>query len=302
MSRTIPDLIAAYQAAEADPEIQRAVTAFSRAATTASAPATVSRARISLSSLTGLARWGWSVGLPLNTKTLLHPDVVERYVAIQYHRRSNGGWHTLRTNLRHLGRELEPALYPAEPMKLPRPKLRDPYSASEVNAYLHLAQAQSTPLRRRRATTLICLGAGAGLTAAEMREAYTRDVTDDGDRLVVTVPGKEGTRVVPLRRTFEPHLRAVIEEIGDGPFFVPGNPRLLRQVVDVLQGGRDLPRLELFRLRSTWLTAQLVDNGTKELFVAAGLRRSGAIFDLLELLPEPNPEAVIARLSDWDRS
>ncbi len=72
---------------------------------------------------------------------------------------------TLRTNLRFIGRRVVPQLYPAE-LPLPRERAKAPYRAAEIGGFLALADAQPTAARRMRVTLLVCLSAGAGLTAA----------------------------------------------------------------------------------------------------------------------------------------
>ena len=52
-----------------------------------------------------------------------------------------------------------------------------------------LADAQPTAERRMRAAGLVCLGAGAGLIRADLRDARGSDVTCRSGGMVVTVRG-----------------------------------------------------------------------------------------------------------------
>jgi 4'-phosphopantetheinyl transferase EntD len=76
---------------------------------------------------------------------------------------------TLRTNLRFIARRVVPQLHPAD-APLPRERAKAPYTPAEIGGYLALGAAQPTAARRMRAAGLVCLGAGAGLIRADLRQ------------------------------------------------------------------------------------------------------------------------------------
>ena len=89
-------------------------------------------------------------------EVLLHPSVIERFTG-SAPGLSGSARRTLRTNLRFIGRQVVPALYPAD-LPLPRERAEAPYSPQEISGYLALADAQPTAGRRMRAAGLVCLG------------------------------------------------------------------------------------------------------------------------------------------------
>ena len=126
---------------------------------------------------------------------LLHPSVIERFA------RPRPGCpavarRTLRANLRFLARPLVPALAPAD-APLPRERAKAPYSPAEIAGYLALADAQPTLSRRMRAAGLVCLGAGAGLTGADLRGVRGTDVTCRSGGVIAEVRSAR-PRAVPV--------------------------------------------------------------------------------------------------------
>jgi hypothetical protein len=121
-----------------------------------------------------LADYAASLGPELTPGVVLHPSVAERFTRCAPGL-SGAPRRTLRTNLRFIGRQVVPHLYPAG-LPLPRERSKQPYSPAEVSGFLALAGAQPTVERRMRAAGLICLGAGAGLIRGDLREARGTDV------------------------------------------------------------------------------------------------------------------------------
>src|SRR6202453_3687176 len=108
------------------------------------------------------------------------------------------------TNLRFLGRQVVPQLYPQD-MPLPRERAKAPYSPAEIAGYLALADAQPTPARRARAAGLVCLGAGAGLIRSDLRNVRGTDICCRSHGGIVTVRrGPCGCWPPTTRRCWKP--------------------------------------------------------------------------------------------------
>jgi hypothetical protein len=108
-----------------------------------------------------------------------------------------------------------------------------------------------------RANGLICLGAGAGLIGADLRAVSGGHIHAHSGGLVVEVTARH-PRVVPVLAPYHDGLLEAAGFFADG--FIVGGVDLARRnvttpLISSLSGGVDLPRLELGRLRSTWLTA-----------------------------------------------
>ena len=126
----------------------------------------------------------------------------------------------MRTNLRFIARRVVPALAPVD-MPLPRERAKAPYSRAEIAGYLALAGAQPALSRRMRAAGLVCLGAGAGLTGADLRTVRGTDVICRSGGVVAEVRGAR-PRAVPVLARYHQRLLAAAAFAGSG--LVTGGP------------------------------------------------------------------------------
>jgi len=203
---------------------------------------------------------------------------------------------TLRTNQRFIARRVVPHLYPAG-MPLPRERARAPYSAAEVGGFLALADAQPTAERRMRAAGLVCLGAGAGLIRAGLRDVRGSDVIARSGGLVVAVRGRRA-RTAPVLPRYQARLRASARSAGGGLICGgadPGRRNITNPLITALDGGTGLPRLDTSRLRATWLAEVAEVLGLATFMHAAGISCSQRPGDLAAGL-EPAGEAEAVRL------
>jgi hypothetical protein len=73
----------------------------------------------------------------------------------------------------------------------------------------------------------------------------------------------------------------------------PTRHNITNRLLTSVAGGADLPRIELPRLRATWLASCAVALGLPAFFAAAGIRHSQHLSDVVELLPVPGePDTV----------
>jgi len=195
-----------------------------------------------------------------------------------------------------------PHLYPAD-APLPRDRAKQPYSPAEVSGFLALAAAQPTAERRARAAGLVCLGAGAGLIRADLRDVRGSDVARRSGGVVVTVRGVRA-RTVPVLARYQGRLLAAAGLAGNGPVCGgsdPGRRDLANRLVASLDGGGGLPRLGTSRLRATWLRDCGELLGLATFMHAAGISCSQRLGDLVAGL-EPAGEAEAVRLLGAARS
>ena len=227
---------------------------FARQVAAAAAPPTRARANALLWAAARLAAFGIPPGLEAVPEVLLHPSVIERFAA---HRAG-----PVRLGAPHAADEPAvyrlaggPARWPRRMRALPREHAKAPYSPAEIAGYLALADAQPAAARRMRAAGLVCLGAGAGLTGADLRGVRGTDVACRSGGLIVDVRGAR-PRAVPVLARYHQPLLAAAAFAGTG--LVTGGSDPARQNVTTplirsLSGGAGLPRLEASRLRMTWL-------------------------------------------------
>lgn len=276
--------------------IEPAAAGFARRVVTSAAPACVMRARSLLWACSRLAQWGATVGLEPVETVLLHRSVIERFVQVGLTGRSDALRRTARTNLRFVAAGCGIVVEP-RPAPLARTRAKAPYSPAEVDAWFALAAAQPTEVRRQHLAGLLCLGLGAGLERAELRGVTGGHVQSRSGGVVVVVEGRRPRHVPVLARYHQPLLASARFA---GPGFVCGGTSPTRKnvtsnLVDRLAGGADLGRLDVGRLRATWLVEHLDRLGLAALFSAAGVTCSQRIGDLAARLPTPD-EATLVKI------
>ena len=269
--------------------------AFARDVITAVQPGAQERAKNLLWAAAKLADWALPLGLEPVPEVLLHPSVAERFTRCAPGL-SPAARRTLRTSLRFIGRRVVPQLYPAD-APLPRERAKQPYGPAQIDGYLALADAQPTRERQMRAVGLVCLGAGAGLIRADLREVRGTDVACRSGGLIVSVRGAR-PRAVPVLSRYHARLLAAAAFAGTGLVCGgadPGRRNITNPLIRALDGGGGLPRLDTSRLRATWLAEVAELLGLATFMAAAGISCSQRLGDLLAGL-EPAGEAAAVQL------
>jgi integrase len=287
--------VAAYIGQWRPSSVSAPAAAFARDVIAQAGPQGRERAKNLLWAAGKLADYAASLGLDLVPGVVLHPSVAERFTRCAPGL-SPVARRTLRTNLRFIGRRVVPHLYPAD-APLPRERAKQPYGPAQIDGYLALADAQPTPERRMRAAGLVCLGAGAGLIRADLREVRGSDVACRSGGVIVSVRGAR-PRAVPVLARYHARLLAAAAAAGTGLICGgtdPGRRNLTNPLIRALDGGGGLPRLDTSRLRATWLAdcAELL--GLATFMAAAGISCSQRLGDLVAGL-EPAGEAGAVRL------
>jgi hypothetical protein len=269
---------------------------FARAVVAAAAPGNRERAKCLLWAAGKLASWAIPLGMEPVPGVLLHPSVIERFAA---HAPGMTGVarRTLRTNLRFLARAVVPHLDPADE-PLPRERAKAPYSAAEIDGYLALAGAQPTTARRMRAVALVCLGAGAGLIRADLRQARGTDVMARSGGVVVEVRGSR-PRAVPVLARYQPRLLEAAAFAGQN--FLTGGDKpergnITNPLARSLAGGSGLPALDSSRLRATWLAETAALIGLPAFLHAAGIACCQRLGDIAAGLDPGSEEHAVALL------
>ena len=287
--------VAAYIGQWEPSSVSPQAAAFARQVVPLAVPGGRERAKNLLWAAGRLADYAASAGLALEPQVVFHPSVIERFA-----RCAPGltgvARRTLRTNQRFIARRAVPQLYPAD-VPLPRERAKAPYSPAEIDGFLALASAQPTAERRMRAAGLVCLGAGAGLIRAGLRDVRGSDVLCRSGGVVVQVGGGRA-RVVPVLARYHARLLAAARFAGTGLICGgadPGRRNITSPLITALDGGGGLPRLDTSRLRATWLAEAAELLGLATFMHAAGISCSQRLGDLVAGL-QPGGEADAVRL------
>jgi hypothetical protein len=287
--------VAAYIARWRPSSVPPQAAAFARDVIMAVQPGGQERAKNLLWAAGRLAGYAASAGLALEPQVVFHPSVIERFARCAPGL-SPVARRTLRTNQRFIARRVVPQLYPAD-APLPRERAKMPYSPAEIAGFLALAGAQPTAERRMRAAGLVCLGAGAGLIRADLRDVRGTDVIARAGGLVVAVRGRRA-RTVPVLSRYHARLRAAARFAGSALICGgadPGRRNITNPLITALDGGTGLPRLDTSRLRATWLAEAAGLLGLATFMHAAGISCSQRLGDLVAGL-KPADEAAAVRL------
>jgi integrase len=297
-SRSVPAAKAARAiAAYAPSSVSAGAAGFARVVVAQAGPATPARAKALLFAAGKLACFAERVGLELSSDVVLSEAVIERFIVVGCPGVSPATRRTLRTNLRSLARAIE--RYPA-PAAVPlvRERAKQSYSLTEIDGFLRLAAAQSTHARRLRASALVCLGAGAGVIAGELRHVRGSDVVARSGGVLVTVGGAR-TRSVPVLERYQQRLLEAAAFAGER-YVIGGRNPDRRNVTDTLSAAlstdSSLPRLQAGRLRSTWLVQCARTIGLGAFMHAAGISCSQRLGDLAAQLPQATEHELVALL------
>jgi integrase len=283
----------AYIARWGPPSVSPAAAAFARAAVGRCGGLERERAKNLLWAAARLGDYGTGLGLAAAPEVLLHPSVIERFAAYSPGL-SPSARRTLRTNLRFIARRVVPQLR-APDAPLGRERAKPPYTPAEIAGYLALAVAQPTPGRRMRASALICLGAGAGLTGADLRAARGADVVRRSGGVVAVVRNAR-PRAVPVLARYHARLLEAAAFAGDRLICGGRDPHrrnVTYPLISRLAGGTGLPPLDTSRLRSTWLAETAALIGLPAFMHAAGITCSQRLGDIIATLPPGDEAAAI---------
>jgi integrase len=270
---------------------------FAREVVALAGPRSAARSKALLFAAGRLAAFAESLGLELSVGLLLSEPMIERFIVQGCGGVSPATRRTLRTNLRALARAIERYPQPAA-VPLQRERAKDPYSPAEIAGFLRLADAQATRARGLRASALVCLGAGAGVIAGELRHVRGTDVVERCGGVIVELSGTRA-RSVPVLQRYHERLLGAAAFAGDR-YVIGGRNPDRRNVTDTLSAAlstdSSLPRLQSGRLRSTWLVECARAIGLPALMQAAGVSCSQRLGDLAAQLPRATEDELVAML------
>jgi hypothetical protein len=295
---TIAEFIARYRSKGASD----AALGFARGAVIEAMPPSVYRAQALLWTCVRLAKWGEAVALELTPEVLFHPSVIERYLLVGIASESPTLRRTARANLRYLARASKGDLarWP-DPTLIRRDTPKPPYGPAEIDGYFSLAAHQPTESRRQRLVALLCLGLGAGLDGVDLRHLCGHHIIERSGGVVVVVSGPRA-RTVPVLARYQDRLLVAAGHAGER-FICGGEAQdrknVTARLVGKLAGGEDLPRLEVSRLRATWLAEVAARFHIPVLLEVTGLKTSSRLGVLAGDAQESEEPEVVTLFGAW---
>lgn len=258
----------------------------------------------SLRALQGLAVWAPSGGYPLDLDVLLQPEVLERYAAfrtreVKARRAKKSVRDEELSRLRAIAAERAKRRYVAQVRSESSKRLpRTPYTKSEVWSLVRAGRLLEDPAFRRTYLSIVALGAGAGLTPAEIHDARIEDLRTDGRTLWIA-PRSDLRKVaeVPVAQPWADVLREALsieKPREDGRILATGPYRsglddFLRDRADK----SDQLRVSLSRLRAAWML-QRVEAGARldEILRYAGLKSAEPLRFIVPLAKARSDAAI----------
>lgn len=221
-----------------------------------------------LVSTTQMALWWYKRFGRLDAAEMLTPHNIEYFTMFENTHRSSGWRHGARSNLRRVGRAVNPNEWP---LKYREEGFRDavaPYSPQEEALFARLVMLPGR-LNYAARIWVVVASFGAGLTGREASATRVDDLTErDDGRIVVTVRGPKARRV-PIRRGYTEMAREAIKASDGTSFFRGTSPDaaagITEHISDDLRNGGYGERLSFRRARNTWIVAHLTANANTRL-------------------------------------
>jgi integrase len=169
-----------------------------------------------------------------------------------------------------------------------------PYTGREIAQVTSWADSQGSPVRRRNAIILLALGFGTGITASELVEVRTADVTDDGEIMDVATRGSKPRRV-PFVGIWAEALRetGILDQPDESYLFRNQRsttwPNVISSWLDQGRRGGGPVWVQPQRMRSTWIVRHLSAGTNVRLLVrTAGVESLEAFTRYLDFVDEPD--------------
>ena len=303
---TVAEVIERFSPKRVPPAVWSRIEAIAREWVSRFGPETPIQAVHIMGIVTQLLFWADGEGEPLEPEVLLHPEMIERFLAVGLPNRKQSTGANYRSVLRKVGRSiLGPGLFPFPTQGIPAQDPQAPYTAGEISAQQAWVGGMVTDHMRRNAMVLLALGLGAGLRADEMSRLRGTDVARDGSVVVVHVT-ERNIRDIPVLRSWESTVFDLSVEVGEFLVFRPDRTYVQKGqtsnfIARCAKSAGEPPAFSLARLRVTWIVDHLVAGvPPHELARAAGVRRT-QMAHYFNLIPDLDPATVQRWLRDGGR-
>jgi len=295
----LTEIIRSYVPRNVAPAVWAELGPFVRRAVEKAQPHTRSQPDVLMSAVAQLAIWSREVGLPLAENVLLHPDTIDRFVIERYSAAAAGTRSNYRSRLRRVGEQvLGHAVYPLQPMPYGRAELLPPYSRREIAALTGWSRGLPTPHMRHNALALLALGLGAGLRADEISRLVGNDVRADGEGTTLHVAG-DHPRLVAVIDQWGAIAARLAAGCGTEAVFLSDRERPRKNDISNFVGRlpqADGVRLQVGRLRTTWIVQHLMAGTRFDILVAASGAQGGQIGEYVRYLEPYDLTAAAAAL------
>ncbi len=166
--------------------------------------------------------------------------------------------------------------------------VRPGYTELEEAVLRRVAMRQRRPVIRRQLCAVVGFGAGAGLDGRDFRTLRSQHVTVTGDGILVGVTGPR-PRITVVRHEYEELVLNSLESLSPTSLVLGRDvdrKSVTGNIVDRADTFDDTPKIDISRLRSTWLMSLMRRRIPIQVILnAAGLQTARSLTDLVPHLP-----------------
>jgi len=238
-----------------------------------------------LSAATTYATWALTQGLSLDDKVLLTDQAINMFCAQQGHRGKD-----LRSSLRRIARSNGTFTLSPGP-RYSKTSLKSPYSPEEIVALLDFADAHSSSHRSVSLKAVVLLGAGCGLSRADLRPITAKSFHHHDDRLFVGVK----SRCVFVLADYVELANEIVSARPEGQLLGRrGGKDVAANICEWTSNRSEVPRLSTDRLRATYVVA-LIESGITllDLLNFTGIRKIDSLQSYLAFVTRHTPHCSI---------
>ena len=239
--------------------------------------------------------WRDSQGLSLNVADVMRLEAIDQFYLRGLDKYGDRTKNDYRSRLRTLASRVAPDVGAQVP-SLGYNAVRQGYALVEEAMIRRVSLGQPRPETRRRLCAVVGLSGGGGLDAQDLRWLLVDHIDFREDGIHVDVHGPKARQIV-IRRIYEPLVLAGIEGLSAGDAVVKldrdkSNPAA--RVIADAQLFDDVPKIDMRRLRTTWITWLVTQRIPLDVILSAsGLTSARTLVDMIATLPSTDPTGFL---------
>lgn len=257
---------------------------------------TVAAVKRHCTTLTLYLVWRENEGLSLALPDAMKPESIDQFYLRGLSQCGERTRNDYRSRLRTLATRVTPTVASQVP-SLGYNAVRAGYITVEEAMIRRVTLGQPRPETRRRLCAIVGLGAGGGIDSQDLRYVLFEHVAvSETGMISVDVHGPKA-RTVVIRREYESLVLAALEGLKPGDPVVKvdgGKSNPVARIVSDATLFDDVPKIDMRRLRTTWITWLLTQRIPLDVIMAAsGLTSARIIVDMISALALESDTAVL---------
>lgn len=237
----------------------------------------------------GFLGWLYELHESIELSSAFQFEKIDRYHAAALAGMDANTRNDYRSRLRNLAKNVNPGIEAPVGASAGHQAVRPGYTLAEEGAIKRVTLRQRQAEVRRRSCIAVGLAAGGGLDAIDIRHQIASGIVDRGDDGILVHVGGPRPRTVVIRREYEELVRTGMAGLRKNELVLRNHGKNTTNPVglalDRMEINGDCPRIDVARLRSTWLTWLLNQQVPLRIVMqVAGLKSARTLGDLLPFL------------------